>query len=214
PFPTRRSSDLERTLFWLLAIITLPGVGAVAYFYLGSPSIVRSKVRKQRSTEKIRRARSVPHPSGSHHAYNFDAIDAELRPLELPERTLLNLARKLTGLVPSRRNYLEFLWHDETAFARIEEAMRSAKKFIWAEFYIIRNDRTGYRFVELRAEQAARGVEARLIYDAFGSAWLDAVRLTRIRQTGGYPEPFLPVNPLRPKWSVHLRNHRKVIVVD
>src|SRR5690606_11172356 len=64
-----RGLGVERTLFWLLAIITLPGVGAVAYFYLGSPSIVRSKVRKQRSTEKIRRARSVPHPSGSHHAY-------------------------------------------------------------------------------------------------------------------------------------------------
>lgn len=209
-----RGLGVERTLFWLLAIITLPGVGAIAYFYLGSPSIVRSRVRKQQTTRQIRQARSVPHPSGSHHAYNFDAIDAEFRPLEPSERTLLHLAKQLTGLVPSRRNYLEFLWHDETAFARIEEAIRSAKKFIWAEFYIIRNDATGYRFLDLLAEQAARGVEVRLIYDAFGSLWLDAGRLKKIRENGGYTEPFLPVNPLRRKWSVHLRNHRKVIVVD
>jgi len=53
-----------------------------------------------------------------------------------------------------------------------------------------------------------------LLYDALGSMGLDAARLRDLKSAGGRVEAFLPINPLRRRWSVHLRNHRKLIIVD
>ncbi|MBI4862228.1 MAG: cardiolipin synthase [Candidatus Riflebacteria bacterium] len=53
-----------------------------------------------------------------------------------------------------------------------------------------------------------------MIYDAVGSLNIDHSRLEAIQAAGGRVEAFLPLNPLRRRWSVHLRNHRKLIVVD
>jgi cardiolipin synthase len=57
-------------------------------------------------------------------------------------------------------------------------------------------------------------VEVRLLYDAFGSLGIDRKRLSAIRAGGGKVEEFLPMNPLRQRWAIHLRNHRKVILID
>ncbi len=209
-----RGLGVERTLLWLLAIIAFPGVGAVGYFIFATPSIKRSKMRKRRSSVAVRQRLSHLHPPGNATAYSLATPEPCRTPLTPAERGMLRLCEALTGLTPSQGNDVELLSHDEGAFKRLEDAARAAKKFIWAEYYIIKNDETGHRFLDLLAEQAGRGIEVRLIYDAFGSLWLDAARLKRIEQNGGFTASFLPVNPLRRKWAIHLRNHRKMVIVD
>ena len=54
----------------------------------------------------------------------------------------------------------------------------------------------------------------RLLYDRLGSIGIDMQRLAALREAGGRVEPFLPLNPLRRRWAINLRNHRKLIVVD
>src|SRR6185312_2220654 len=39
-------------------------------------------------------------------------------------------------------------------------------------------------------------------------------RLKALRAAGGLAEEFLPFNPLRRRWAVQLRNHRKIVIVD
>jgi phosphatidylserine/phosphatidylglycerophosphate/cardiolipin synthase-like enzyme len=38
--------------------------------------------------------------------------------------------------------------------------------------------------------------------------------LDELPAAGAKVEEFLPLNPLRRRWAVHLRNHRKLIVID
>lgn len=109
---------------------------------------------------------------------------------------------------------MNLLAGDEHAFQHMEAALAAAKRSIWAEYYIIRNDQTGHRFLDILAAKASEGVEVRLLYDAIGSLGLDAKRLAALSRAGGRLSPFLRVNPLRRRWAVHLRNHRKLIVVD
>ena len=198
-----RGGGVEATLAWVFAILALPGLGAAAYFLLSGPSVPRTRQRMQQATQSLRETAGV----------------CAAEPLPFPdlaptENSLLCLATELTGMTPTAANRVESLAADEAAFTRMGAALRAARRFIWAEYYLIRNDDTGHRFLEILAEKAAQGIEVRLIYDAVGSLGLDARRLAAIRAAGGHAEAFLPVNPLRRRWAIHLRNHRKMIVVD
>lgn len=195
-----RDHGVERTLAWIFAILALPWLGALAYLALASPSVGSTTRRKAVRAAAVRRL--LAH------------VAKERGPLEPDAEALLTLAARTTGLAPTDGNEVRLLARDSSAFERIEEALASARESIWAEYYLVRNDATGRRFLELLAERARAGIDVRFVYDAVGSMRIDAGRLAAIRAAGGRTETFLPLNPLRRRWSVHLRNHRKLVIVD
>ena len=195
-FAVIRGHRVEGTLAWIFAILLIPVGGAVVYFALSSPGIRRTTQRKRASRFALSRG-SVDygdHPEGE---------------------GLLRLCAKATSLPPTSGNQVISLTEQEHgAFPRIEQALGEARSSIWAEYYIIRRDVTGARFLDLLIQRARAGVEVRLIYDAFGSMEIDTDLLGQLREAGGKAVAFLPLNPLRRRWALHLRNHRKLIVVD
>src|SRR6185503_7381625 len=193
------------TLAWIFAILALPAVGAGAYVLLANPSVRRTTRRKRLSTAAIRQAMSAHLGKGPPAETQFFAPEV---------RSILHLATRLTGILPSSSNRVELLTKTGHAFRNIEQAIAQARHSIWTECYIIRNDETGYLFLDLLADRARKGIEVRLLYDAFGSLGLDGGRLKAIVDAGGKVEAFSRLNPLRRNWAIHLRNHRKVIVVD
>ena len=199
-----RGHSAESALAWVFAILALPIVGAAAYLLLASPSIRRASRKKRRTRRRVREA------------MGNDPADELVMPKGPPHpvEALLELAERLTDLPATSGNHIELLSHDAGAFRRLEETIQAAKRSIWAEYYIIHNDETGQRFLDLLAAKAAEGVEVRLLYDAVGSLGLDRQRLAAILKAGGLVEEFLPLNPLRRRWAVHLRNHRKMVIVD
>jgi cardiolipin synthase len=190
-----RGQGVERTLTWLFAVIAFPALGATTYFLLADPTIKRTAVRRRRQKTAIHQ--------------HCDPASGECR-----HNPIMAVAYRTTGLEPSAGNLAEVLTGDELAFARVEEHLRGARQRIWAEYYLIRRDETGHRFLEILAEKAREGIEVRLIYDALGSFRMSRPRLEAITAAGGSCVEFLPLNPLRKRWSVHLRNHRKLIVID
>ncbi len=188
-----RGHGVTSTLAWLFAILAFPGLGATVYLLLANPSVGRTVRKKIAASTRRHRRRELE----------------QKEPGSVPR-----LAESLTGVPTTQGNCVELLVEDETAFARIEDELRSARQSIRAEYYIVRNDDTGHRFLELLAARARAGVSVHLLYDAVGSVGLDTARLGAIRAAGGRAEPFLPMNPFRRRWSVHLRNHRKLIIVD
>jgi cardiolipin synthase len=195
-----RGHGVQGTLAWIFAIIAFPLIGVAAFFLIASPSVKRVTLRKRRASAEVRRG--------------LAANNALSGNVNEPGDSLLDLAATLTGLSPTTHNEVNLLTEEEPTFDRIETALRAAKRYIWSEYYIIRNDLTGRRFLEVLAERAKAGVEVRLIYDAFGSMAINARRLEAVIAAGGRSRAFQPMNPLRRRLSVHFRNHRKLIVVD
>ena len=193
-----RGQGVERTLAWLSAVIAFPALGAIAYFLLADPIIKRTTVRRRRQQAVAVRQFGAP----------FAAAGTG------GQSAVMTAAARTTSLEPTTGNLVEVLTDDESAFARVEAELRGARERIWAEYYLIRRDETGHRFLDILAEKARAGVEVRLIYDALGSFRLSRPRLKAIIAAGGWCVEFLPLNPLRKRWSVHLRNHRKLIVID
>lgn len=190
-----RAQGVERTLAWLFAVLAFPGIGAAAYLLLADPTIKRTRLRRRRTARDLLR-------------------DQPALPPASPTDQLMALAARATGMEPTCGNAVAVLTDDEKAFARVEATLRGARESIWAEYYLIRRDETGHRFLDLLAAKAREGIEVRLIYDAIGSYRMSKPRLRAIVAAGGRCEEFLPLNPLRKRWAVHLRNHRKLIVVD
>jgi cardiolipin synthase A/B len=195
-----RRHGVEATLAWVFAIVAFPIGGALTYLLLSSPNVRRTTRRKRISAQALRRSLARPgRPAPA---------------LDTMEGSLLRLAATLTSLAPTAGNEALLLVDNDLAFARMREAVEGARESIWSEYYIIANDETGHRFLEILTAKARAGVEVRLLYDAVGSMGLDAARLKALTSAGGKVEAFLPLNPLRRRWSVHLRNHRKMIIVD
>ena len=193
-----RGHGVEGTIAWILAIIALPGLGAVIYLTMASPRVGTTTRRKIRATETLRQERS----QGAA-AVERGALPATFR-----------LAEELTGLPATAGNRVEPLFDDDRAFEVIESAIRGARRSICAEYYMVRNDVTGRRFLGLLAEKAAAGVAVRFIHDAVGSAGIDRLGLQELERKGGRAQAFLPLNPFRRRWSIHLRNHKKLVIVD
>jgi cardiolipin synthase len=200
-----RRRGFAGTMVWIFAILAFPGVGALAYLLLANPSVVRTNRHRQRAAERVRQALPPGEPTPP------SEVARLLPPIE---RSLLTLAARTTGLPATSGNLLALLTDNGDAFAHIEHALEQAQKLIWAEYYIINDDDTGRRFLTLLAERARKGVEVRLLYDAVGSSRMDRGALAALRDAGGKVEAFLPVNPFRRRWAIHLRNHRKILVVD
>lgn len=201
-----RTHGVERTLAWVFGIIAVPGIGALTYLLLASPSVRRTARRKLDRAQCIRckvesSSALVPLPKPA-------------EPASPLVRSVLELVQQLTGQPPRGGNAVQLLADNDRAFEQIERAIRLAQRQVWAEYYLIRNDETGHRFLELLADKAAEGIEVRLLYDGVGSLNIDTKRLRAIERAGGQAEVFLPLNPLRRRWAVHLRNHRKMIIID
>ncbi|MFH0902211.1 MAG: cardiolipin synthase [Pseudomonadota bacterium] len=199
-----RRRGFAGTLAWVLAIAALPVVGALGYLMLGNPHVRRTKRRRLAALERVRRAIQPCN----------DPLVRDLAALQPHARSLVKLASRLTGLEPTCGNHLELLLENARAFSRKEEAILGAKQSIWAEYYIIKNDDTGRRFLDLLIARAREGLDVRLLYDAVGAFGIDASRVAALQAAGGEVAEFLPVNPCRRRWATHLRNHRKILVVD
>ena len=201
-----RARGVTATLAWVFAILALPVLGALAYLLLANPRVGRTRRLKRHSAVSVR--------SALEHAPGRGTSGPGLPELNGDDLAILNLVSSVTDLEPTRGNEVHLLAEEEGAFAAIEEALHGARRSIWAEYYIIRNDETGRRFIDVLARKAAEGVEVKLLYDAIGSLRLDTSYLRRLLEVGGSAEAFENLNPMRRLWTVHLRNHRKIIVVD
>lgn len=200
-----RRRGLTSTLAWIFAIIALPGVGVAAYLLLANPHVARTRRAKRAATRQLRQRQT---------RRGARRTDPPETTLTAAERSILRLAERLSDIAPVPGNGVALVSSNTEAARGITDALAGAKKSIWAEYYMVKSDGTGNAFLALLAERARDGLDVRLLYDAVGSWGIDAEALDVLRKAGGHVEVFLPINPLRRRWAVHLRNHRKILVVD
>ncbi|HXT13839.1 MAG TPA: phospholipase D-like domain-containing protein [Candidatus Angelobacter sp.] len=149
-------------------------------------------------------------------------------PAELRRENVVRLGEALTGGVRGpefealvhridtgplhKGNEVAIFFDGDKAFASVAKAIEAATREILLETYILKDDAVGYTLIEWLARAVARGVQVRLLADAFGSGRTSRSFWRQLEQTGIQARLFHPL------W-VHLRDHlirdhRKIIVVD
>ena len=102
----------------------------------------------------------------------------------------------------------------EEMFEAMLDDLRSAKKFIFLEFYIIDPGLMWNRILEILVYKVQQGVEVKLLYDDIGCmATLPGDYTKRLRKMGIDAHKFNKVIP-RMTVAYNNRDHRKILVVD
>lgn len=206
-FVERRNPTVA--LAWVAVLLLFPYAGFVLYLLFGrhiySERRFRLKGRDdQRVLSRIRRqARAL-----DERRIEFaDPAAERFRPLM---RLLLAEDRAVIWT----QSRVEYEDRGEAHFAAMLEAIRSARHYIHVEYYIIRNDELGRRFIEALAERARAGVAVRLVYDAVGCARVGRHFFRPLTEAGGRAVPFFPGLLGLVNFRINFRNHRKILVVD
>lgn len=96
--------------------------------------------------------------------------------------------------------------------------IRSARRRVWIESYIVSADSAGNAVAEALAERAAAGVDCRFMYDYVGSGFTPAAFFSRLAAAGAAVHEFhgwrLALAELRFFRVFNQRNHRKLCVID
>ena len=122
-----------------------------------------------------------------------------------------------TDAIPKQPDHLVLLRDGVETYPEMLRAIAGAKRSICVQTYVLRSDRTGWRFAEALIERSRSGVEVSLMYDAWGSSisseFAQALRAADVRT--------LAFNPLRLSGRLRRalarlrkRSHRKMLVVD
>ena len=188
---------------WILVVLGLPGIGLALYWIGG-----RSRLKRKVLTLRHGRASYV---EAAERPFR-EAVVRQLGSGLSPE--LARTAEVMGAFPPYPGNDVLLLADGPAAFACAREAIDGARDQVHVATYIIRADHTGRSAVAGLARAAARGVDVRLLYDAWGSHRTSRKLFRPLRRAGGHVAAFLPVGFLHPGLRVNLRNHRKILVVD
>lgn len=118
-----------------------------------------------------------------------------------------------SGNDPVGGNAVEVLANGDEIFPAMLEAITLAESSIHLESYIFRDGIIGRQFVEALAARARQGISVRLLLDAVGSTGFGEENERVLREAGAQVVFFRPLGASS-LTKVHLRTHRKVLVVD
>jgi len=187
--------DPRSALGWIVTGWLLPFAGTILYLLFGV-NRVRTRARQLRAGLT---------PIGS-------SIGSR------PPRDFASQLTRIGDAVTQRPrlpgNEVVALENGENAFPLMLEAIRRARHTVWLSTYIFETDPVGREFIAALAAAAERGAEVRVLIDGIGEwySWPHAVRL--LRHAGVRAARFLPPRLAMPVFSLNLRNHRKLLIVD
>lgn len=99
-------------------------------------------------------------------------------------------------------------------FDSLFEDISKAERFVHLEYYIIRNDGLGNRFIDLLTEKVKQGVEVKLLTDDFGIGKGPKKNIVKYRMAGGEFASFHRIVTLLLSPKKNNRNHRKIACID
>ena len=183
---------------WVVLIWVMPALGPILYLLMGVNRVQR---RAARLRAYMVRHRPDPltvrgEPTGTH---------------------LAPLARMLDNVIEQpllAGNSVEDLVNGAQAYPAMLEAIDAARHSVMLASYIFNGDGIGARFVDALIRAKERGVQVRVLVDDVD------VRFTRSNAAKPLRKAGVPLGVFNPPFvparlnSMHLRNHRKILVVD
>ncbi|HEY9278589.1 MAG TPA: cardiolipin synthase ClsB [Eoetvoesiella sp.] len=112
-------------------------------------------------------------------------------------------------------NSFTLLENGESFFPRVFEAIRSARKHVVVETFILFDDKVGRELRQVLIEAALRGVHVDITVDGYGSGDLSAEFVEGLTSAGvGFHVYDLRPRRFGVRTNLFRRMHRKVVVVD
>lgn len=189
-----------KSIAWIITIISLPVVGLILYALFGRD------FRKGNTVKKANKA----------YAEALKDIDEKFdqgNPVEGYE----NLSQLIYNLCNEKlysNTYIKPFTDGASLYESIFADIESAKETIFAEYYIIENDKISKRFIETLIKKANEGVKVKIVVDAVGSWKVRKKTKQRLADAGIEYHEFLPISLPFFGRKINYRNHRKILLID
>jgi len=188
-------------LTWLFLILTLPVFAVPLYFFVDKDLGHRLAHRRLRTILDETRPLARQDPA---------ALSA------LPEESagLVRYLWREGGFPVYQRTDTAYYPLGDAAFEPMLEAIASAKRFIFLEYFIISEGYMWGRILKLLEQKVREGVEVRVLYD--GTCSLALLPYSYPKQLTALGIQCRVFAPLRALVSTHYNNrdHRKILVID
>ncbi len=175
---------------WILAIILIPFLGIPLFLFLGT-----------RKLKKIQATKTVLHLP-------------QWKKAHIKDQAIHNLLQSLHVPFATSGNTVSIHKNGKEALSDLLGILQQAKESIDLEVFILGNDGTGKKILEILTKKAEHGIRVRLLLDSVGSFLFDKNALKKLEASGGKVAWFIPVFHRPFKGRANLRNHRKVLIVD
>ena len=199
-----RDENPEYKIPWLFLVLALPLFG-VLFYLLFATTKVSKKDRKN-----FLEAYEHLSPYIENEALDNEAYEA----MGEQYQGLARYLKSQSGLGGRTNNDIKYYPIGEEMWADMLDALRSAKKFILMEYFIVDPGIMWDSIHEILVQKAKEGVEVHFLYDDVGTVtMLPSGYYKTLRKEGIDAHKF---NPFRPVISgiYNNRDHRKIMVVD
>ncbi len=193
-------------LAWAVPMLVFPVFGLAIYFLFGRASLTRKKRRRYAELNKKYLGYFSIYPENG--AYN------EVEKMDSSVSCQTSYISKWAGYPLWKDTYTKYYESGEVRFPDMLEELKTAKHYIYMEFFIINTGVMWDSVLEILEQKVKEGVDVRLTYDDVGSiSYLPAHYYKFLQSKGIKCAAF---NPFRPVMSVIMnnRNHRKILVID
>lgn len=197
-------SNSNFKISWLVLIALLPFFGLAFYIFtkleLGTRIAKRELIRISEKTQKL-------------------LIQDEETQQQIAEKNkdvlrISNYMNNTSGYPIYKDTETQYYPTGEQAFDAMLEELEKAEKFIFMEFFIVKE---GYMLSEIEKilfKKAKEGVEVRFMYDGMVSLYHeDKDYISYLKENGIQARQFLPIRPFL-STVYNNRDHRKILVVD
>ena len=190
-------------LTWIIVVLTFLQIGGILYLIFGD----------KRPTRKI--AKYV-----EEHALIAKYLDLDEEPSEVKSMhcgrmsSLFQYIREASSYHAYKQTAVDYYTRGEHLFANLLDDLNQAEKFIFLEYFIIKDSLMWGKILDILIQKVNAGVDVRLIIDDFGSMRLFTNRYIKKLRAKGIK--IVRFNPLRPKLLMFMNNrdHRKICVID
>jgi len=199
-----KSRTSQGAIAWVISLVAFPFASVPAYLIFGRNRFSGYLGQRDEIAQKSRAL--IDRTQGSVAAYALEPN---------PDMPWLNSLFKLARMPATSGNEVQLLIDGAATFDSIEEGLRGAKKYIFFQSYIIRDDDLGRRIGRVLADKARQGLDVFLLFDEIGSPGFARSKLYRqLTMTGVRAAAFDTTQGRRNRFQLNFRNHRKIVVVD
>lgn len=199
-----RKGTADMKMPWVIVVLALPLVGSLLYAFFANHGL---KPKYKKIVKNINKLSLEYFPQ--------DSLDLELlKKSNNPYKTPFEYLAHAMKSTPTYGNKVSYYKSGEEWFPHFIEELKSAKEFIFLEFFIIDRGKEWTQIHDVLVKKAKEGVEVRLLYDDIGCAGLlHSVYPNQLRKEGIKCYRFNPFIPLL-SGIFNNRDHRKIAIID
>lgn len=196
-----------KTLSYIIVLLVFPILGLIVYYLFGQ-EYRKSKIFNRKNVLNQSVVKQIQ-----------DELELDTKTIESVDELLEEKSKLIRLLYNSEnskltiKNDVELIKDGDYKMELLFEDLRNAKHHIHIEYFIIKDDTLGTKFLNLLCSKAGEGVQVKMIIDDVGSS-ISSKMKRKLNQSGVELYKFMPVLFSRFTGKMNYRDHRKIAIID